>query len=237
MNWPRDPRQPRRAKLAGMLGASQPNYGGPEAKAKPVSIQNPYLESLRLLTLAAAGRASQTKPDNMQSFGTSTNSPIKRSTKNILPAYGRLPTDEEIARIQQATCKTPEFRRILNNPSVQATMWEIRKKAQSTRNRGIGGDIPENGSEYGVYVGDGPFGSIRKSEQFTSNRENWVDFRSSKIPSLASNLTAIHTHQSPRGRGYLSGDDLTIARPDGLWPGMNIVAVTPSGQLYCKRKI
>lgn len=46
---------------------------------------------------------------------------------------------------------------------------------------------------------------------------------------LTSGLTAIHTHQSPRGEGILSGADIDLSN---AWD-VNIVAINEDEKTYC----
>jgi len=106
--------------------------------------------------------------------------------------------------------------------------------ARSTTNLGLGIDIPANGSEHGFWAGRTPLYGAFAGRLFTDRREAQLSFSQATQPWFASRMTAIHTHQSPRGAGVLSGADIDLTYPLPRGLGVNVVAINEDGARYCR---
>jgi len=135
---------------------------------------------------------------------------------------------------QQRACNGPAFRGILGDTRVEARIREAMAKAKATPNAGYGTDIPEDGSEHGFFVGRRPLFGAVTSSIFSSDREDSMAFDSAREPHLASDMTAVHVHQSPRTLPGLSQKDINLTYPSPKGLGVNVVAVDRDGRRYCR---
>ena len=145
----------------------------------------------------------------------------------------RLPAQRKLSEELQA-CLGPTFKSILGDPGVEARIEQAMAAARSTPNWGFGMDIPAYGSEHGFYAGKIPLYGAVSGRSLTSRRERQTDFDPSYAPWMARHLTAIHTHQSPRGAPGLSQADIRLTYPRPRGQGVNVVAFDRSGARYCK---
>jgi hypothetical protein len=149
--------------------------------------------------------------------------------------FAGTPHSPEEIQTELLACLSPAFNGILGDPGIERRINQAMATAKAKPNRGWRDDIPANGSEQGFLAGKlRHYGAIT-GPTISTGREREVDFSTADEPLLpVDDLTAIHTHQSPRGAAGLSQDDLYLAEPPPFGLGVNVVAVDKNGARYCK---